>query len=91
QILAKAVSATNSLGDDTLAAYIRQTTFDTVIGPISFGADGEWTKPRIICIQFQGISGTDLEQFRDWSRQVVVYPRDYKSGNLLYPFERAAQ
>jgi len=91
QILAKAVSATNSLADDTLAAYLRQTTFDTIIGPISFGPDGEWTKPRIICIQFQGISGGDLEQFKDWSHQVVVYPRDYKSGNLLYPFEKAAQ
>ena len=91
QILAMAVSATKSLGDDTLAAYIRQTTFDTVIGPILFGPDGEWNKPRIICIQFQGISGSDLEQFKDWSRQVVVYPRDYKSGNLLYPFEKAAQ
>jgi branched-chain amino acid transport system substrate-binding protein len=91
QILGRAVSATKSLSDDTLAAYIRQTTFDTVIGPISFGPDGEWTKPRIICIQFQGISGSDLEQFKDWSRQVVVYPRDYKSGNLLYPFEKASQ
>jgi branched-chain amino acid transport system substrate-binding protein len=89
QILAKAVSATKSVNDDTLAAYIRQTTFDTVIGPISFGADGEWTTPRIICIQFQGIAGGDLEQFKDWSRQVVVYPREYKSGNLLYPFDKA--
>jgi len=75
----------------TLAAYLRQTTFDTIIGPISFGPDGEWTKPRIICIQFQGVSGSDLEQFKDWPHQVVVYPRDYKSGNLLYPFEKAAQ
>jgi branched-chain amino acid transport system substrate-binding protein len=91
QILAKAVSATKSLNDDTLAAYLRQTAFDTVIGPISFGPDGEWTKPRIICIQFQGINGTDLDQFKDWSRQVVVYPGDYKSGSLLYPFEKAAQ
>jgi len=91
QILAKAVSATKSFNDDTLAAYIRQTTFDTIIGPISFGPDGEWTKPRIICIHFQRITGSDLEQFKDWSHQVVVYPGDYKSGNLLYPFEKAAQ
>ena len=66
-------------------------TFDTVIGPIEFGPDGEWKTPRIICIQFQGISGSDLGQFKDWSRQVVVYPTEYKSGNLIYPFERAAQ
>ena len=91
QILAKAVSETKSLNDDVLAAYLRKTTFDTVIGPIAFGQDGEWTTPRIICIQFQGITGNDLAQFKDWSRQVVVYPREYKSGNLIYPFEKASQ
>jgi branched-chain amino acid transport system substrate-binding protein len=91
QILAQAVSATKSFNDDTLADYIRKTTFDTVIGPISFGAEGEWTKPRIICIQFQGITGGDIEQFKDWSRQVVVYPNEYKAGNLVYPFDKARQ
>ena len=89
QILAQAVSETKSFDDETLAAFIRKTTFDTVIGPIAFGADGEWTKPRIICIQFQGITGSDLAQFKDFKRQVVVYPRDYKTGNLVYPFEKA--
>jgi len=89
QIMAQAVTATKSLDDDTLAAHLRKTTFDTVIGPIAFGPDGEWTRPRIICIQFQGISGGDLAQFKDWSRQVVVYPGDYASGSLIYPFEKA--
>src|SRR6478672_10408177 len=74
QILARAVSETKSLDDETLADYIRNHTIDTVIGPMSFGEDREWTKPRIICIQFQGITGGDLDQFRDWSRQTVVYP-----------------
>ena len=34
QILAKAVSETKSLDDDTLADYIRKNTIETVIGPI---------------------------------------------------------
>jgi len=91
QILARAVLETKSFDDETLAAYIRKTSFETVIGPIAFGPDGEWTKPRIICIQFQGITGGDLDQFRDWSRQTVVYPSEFKSGSLIYPFEKAAQ
>jgi branched-chain amino acid transport system substrate-binding protein len=91
QILAKAVAETKSLNDDVLADYMRKTTFDTIIGPISFGPDGEWTRPRIICIQFQGITSGDLEQFKDWSRQVVVYPAEYRAGPLIYPFEKAAQ
>jgi branched-chain amino acid transport system substrate-binding protein len=91
QILAEAVTQTKSLDDDTLADYLRKTTFNTVIGPIKFGAQGEWTTPRIICIQFQGISGNDLAQFKDWTRQVVVYPNEFKSGNLIYPFGKAVQ
>ncbi len=89
QILARAVTETRSLDDDTLAAFLRKTTFDTVIGPIAFGPDGEWIKPRIICLQFQGITGSDIGQFRDWARQVVVYPPQYKAGTLIYPFEKA--
>jgi branched-chain amino acid transport system substrate-binding protein len=85
QILARAVSETKSFSDETLADFMRKTTFDTVIGPIAFGPDGEWTKARIICIQFQGITGSDLAQFQDWSRQVVVYPSEYKAGRLVYP------
>ena len=89
QILARAVSETKSFDDETLAAFIRKTTFDTVIGPIAFGENGEWTTPRIICLQFQGIAGGDLAQFQDWKRQVVVYPPEYKAGSLVYPFEKA--
>jgi len=91
QILAKAVTETKSFNDDVLADYLRKTTFDTVIGPIAFGPNGEWTKPRIICIQFQGVTGGDIGQFTDWSRQIVVYPDEYKSGALAYPFEKVAQ
>jgi branched-chain amino acid transport system substrate-binding protein len=91
QILAKAVTAVGSLDDAKLADYLQKTTFETVIGPIKFGQDGEWTTPRIICLQFQGISGGDLDQFKDWKRQIVVYPKEYKSGDLVYPFENATK
>jgi branched-chain amino acid transport system substrate-binding protein len=86
QILAQAVTTTKSFDDEKLAEYLRKTKFDTVIGPISFAPDGEWTTPRIICIQFQGITGNDIDQFKDWSRQIVVYPKEYQSGPLAYPF-----
>jgi branched-chain amino acid transport system substrate-binding protein len=89
QILAKAVTETKSLNDDVLAKYLAANSFDTVIGPISFGPDGEWKSPRIICIQFKGVTGGELSQFTDWSRQVVVYPSEFKAGDLIYPFEKA--
>jgi branched-chain amino acid transport system substrate-binding protein len=89
QILAQAVSATKSTDSDTLAAYLRGSKFDTVIGPIEFGPNGEWKTPRIICVQFQNIDGSGIEQFRDWTRQVVVYPPAYRTGDVIYPFSKA--
>ena len=91
QILAKAVTATNSFDDAKLAEHMRQNTFDTIIGPISFGADGEWTKPRIIYAQFQNVSGNDIAQFKDMAKQIVVWPPEFKTGELVHPFEKAAK
>jgi branched-chain amino acid transport system substrate-binding protein len=91
QILAQAVTATNSLDDDKLADYIRKSTIDTVIGPMSFGDDGEWRTPRIIYAQFQNVAGNDIAQFRDMSCQVVVWPPELKTGELIYPYERAVR
>jgi len=91
QILAKAVTETKSLNDDVLAKYLAANTFDTVIGPISFGSDGEWKSPRIICIQFKGVTGSELNQFTDWNRQVVVYPPEFKAGELIYPYADASK
>jgi branched-chain amino acid transport system substrate-binding protein len=56
------------------------------MGAVEFGIHGEWAKPRVLQVQFQGISGHDVEQFRNGSRQVVVSPPDFASGALLYPY-----
>lgn len=91
QILAKAVAETKSLDDDKLADYIRKNTIDTVIGPMSFGEDGEWKMPRILYAQFQNVSGSDIGQFRDMSRQFVVWPSELKTGTLIYPYSPPAK
>lgn len=41
------------------------------------------------CIQFENIDGNDIDQFKDGARQVVVYPPDYRTGELVYPFDKA--
>jgi branched-chain amino acid transport system substrate-binding protein len=91
QILAKAVAETKSLDDEKLADYIRTHTIDTVIGPMSFGDDGEWKTPRIIYAQFQNVGGNDIGQFKDMSRQIVVWPPELKTGDLVYPYAQAAR
>jgi branched-chain amino acid transport system substrate-binding protein len=90
QVLAQAVTATNSLDDAKLADYIHTHSFNTVVGTIAFGNEGEWTAPRIVWTQFHGITGHDLAQFKSESTETVLLPADFKSGNLTYPYESAA-
>jgi branched-chain amino acid transport system substrate-binding protein len=89
EVLGQAIAATKSLDDDKLADYVRKTTFKTVVGDVKFGPKGEWAQSRVLQVQFQGIKGNDVGQFKDISTQVVVAPADYKSGNVIYPYEKA--
>jgi branched-chain amino acid transport system substrate-binding protein len=89
QILAQAVEATKSLDHGKLADYMHANKFSTVAGEIAFGQDGEWTKSRQFFTQFQGVSGNDLAQFRDTSHQAILWPAEYKTGNLIYPYSEA--
>jgi branched-chain amino acid transport system substrate-binding protein len=89
QIVAQAVEATGGLDDARLAAYARSTAFDTVVGPVTFGVKGEWAEPRVLQVQFQGISGHGVEQLRNGSRQIVVSPPDFTSGTVRFPYAEA--
>jgi branched-chain amino acid transport system substrate-binding protein len=89
QLVAKAVEETKSLDDGKLAAYLHGHTVDTVIGPLAFGADGEWTKSRMLFTQFQGVTGNGLDQFKDPKREVILWPAEYKKGDLIYPYSAA--
>lgn len=89
QVLAQAIEGTKGLDQGKLAEYIHKHEFDTVVGKVKFGPDGEWAKDRTITIQFQGIKGSDVEQFKHPGRQVVLYPDQYKSGKLIYPYAAA--
>jgi branched-chain amino acid transport system substrate-binding protein len=89
QVLQQAVETTKSLDDDKLADHIRKFTFKTLVGDVKFGPLGEWAEPRVLELQFQHIRGNDLGQFKDISTQVVLVPAQYKSGDVIYPYERA--
>ncbi len=89
QVVAQAVEATGSLDDDSLSAFTRDATFNTVIGDVRFGKNGEWAHPRVLQVQFQGIDGHESDQFTDGSRQVVVAPRPMVSGQLIFPYAGA--
>jgi branched-chain amino acid transport system substrate-binding protein len=89
QVLQQAIEATKSLKDDVLADYIRKNTFHTVLGDVKFGDGGEWAQSRVLQVQFQNVKGNDIAQFKDMKTQVVISPKDYVSGTLIYPYEKA--
>ena len=89
QVLAEAVEGTKSLDHVILAAYMRSHIFNTIVGEITFGKDGEWTKSRVVFTQFQHVTGNTLDQFKDTTHEVVVWPKEYKSGDMIYPYAEA--
>ena len=60
----------------------------TIVGPVRFGANGEWASPRIIYVQFRSIEDKNLEQFRKPGKQVIVAPEAFKTGEVV-PFNQA--
>jgi branched-chain amino acid transport system substrate-binding protein len=89
QVLAAGVEGSKSLDQDKISQYIHTHTIHTVVGNIDFGADGEWTKSGFLVIQFHDIKGHDLEDFRDTSHELVLWPDRYKTGKLIYPYAAA--
>jgi branched-chain amino acid transport system substrate-binding protein len=89
QVVAQAVEATGGFDDASLSTYARGATFNTVMGEVQFGTNGEWTHPRVLQVQFQGITDDGVEQFRGGLRQAVVSPTALVSGQLIFPYAEA--
>ena len=88
QILGDAIEATKSLDDDKLAQYMHAHSFKTIVGDIAFGPDGEWTEGRPIWVQYHDIKSTEIDQFRGMDTQTVLTPNQFKTGNVIYPYEK---
>jgi branched-chain amino acid transport system substrate-binding protein len=89
-VLGDAVKGANSLKDDVLADYIGKTTFKTIHGPVKFGKGGEWAEGRMLQVQYRGIKqGDGVDVFRGMDYQTVLTPADLKTGDLIYPYEKA--
>lgn len=89
QVLGEAVTKTGGLDQQKLISYIHSNTFQTVVGDITFGPDGEWVEPRMFAVQFRNIKGNDIQQFTQPGKEVIIFPPKYKSGDLVYPFANA--
>jgi branched-chain amino acid transport system substrate-binding protein len=72
QILVHAIEAAGSLDRAAVRDAIAATDMDTVIGHVTFNADG---------------TGNVLTIFNQWQNgtQVLVWPPDHAVGEILYP------
>ena len=89
QVLAQAIEATKGLDQQKLADYIRATEFNTIVGKVKFGKNGEWAKGRTLMVQYQKVQGTGIDQFRGPGKKIVLYPDEFKSGSIIYPYSSA--
>jgi branched-chain amino acid transport system substrate-binding protein len=89
QMIEQAVNATKSLDQKTLAKYLREHTHKTIVGPITYAEDGEWKQSATLEAQFRGIKDKNMDQFRQAGKQVILFPDNLKTGDLITPFEDA--
>jgi branched-chain amino acid transport system substrate-binding protein len=90
QVLGEAVEGAKSINDDKVADYLRSHEFHTIMADIKFGDSGEWTKSRMMQVQYHNITdAADLETWRGMSYQTVLTPPDQKTGDVIYPYEKA--
>src|SRR3989475_11784635 len=89
QVMGQAIEAAKSTDQKTVGEYLRTQAFDTIVGKVKFGSNGEWEKPRMLLVQYQNIKGTDINQFAGPGKRVVLLPEALKSGSLIYPYAEA--
>ena len=87
QVVEQAVKGTGGTDDAKLAEFARKNTFKTVVGDIKFNAEGEWETAQVMAVQFQGVSGNGVDQFRDPKTEVILWPKKYATGKIVYPYD----
>jgi branched-chain amino acid transport system substrate-binding protein len=53
---------------------------------VKFNVQGEWEKSRIIWVQYRNVTDGPVDQFTRPGRQVILYPPEFKSGEIATPF-----
>ncbi len=86
QVLEQAITKVGSLDQGKIADYMHKNTFDTYVGKVRFAPNGEWSTPRMMIVQYGNIKGNDLEQWKKPGVVTVLYPPEFRTGNVRSPF-----
>ncbi|SEO29277.1 branched-chain amino acid transport system substrate-binding protein [Rhodospirillales bacterium URHD0017] len=87
QVVEQTIKGAGGTDDAKMAEFAKKTTFKTVVGDIKFNKDGEWETAQVMAVQFQGVQGNGVEQFTDPKTEVILWPTQYKTGNIIYPYD----
>ena len=85
--LGQAIAGAKSIEDDKIADYFRKNTFKTIMGDWAYGPGGEWTKSGMMQVQYHDIK--EGETWKGMNYQTVLSPAGLKTGDLIYPYEKA--
>ena len=88
QVLEQSIAATKGLDQGKLAAHMHKATFKTVVGDVKFAKNGEWATSRVLFVQFRDVKPNDMKQFEGPGKRIVLYPKAWKSGDIVYPFNQ---
>src|SRR5215831_5339010 len=89
QVLSEAVEKVGSLDQDKIAQTIHAGEWKTVVGTVRFAPNGEWAQSRALYVQYRGIKGTGLEEWKQPGRAPVLWPATFQTGKLVYPYDQA--
>jgi branched-chain amino acid transport system substrate-binding protein len=89
QVLAQAVEGAKTVDNVKLAEYTHSHVFHTVVGDVQYDAAGEWVKSRNVFTQFQNVAANDLGQFGNGQVEPILWPAEFKTGNIIYPYADA--
>ena len=86
QVVEQSIKGVGSLDQAKLATYMHSHEFNTFVGKVRFANNGEWATPRMMTVQYDGIAGNDVDQWKKPGHVTVLYPPDYKTGTVRAPF-----
>jgi branched-chain amino acid transport system substrate-binding protein len=87
QVVEQAIIGAGGTDDAKLAEFCHRNTFKTVVGDFKFNAAGEWETAQVMAVQFQGVQGNGVDQFKDPKTEVILWPAKDKTGDVIYPYD----
>jgi branched-chain amino acid transport system substrate-binding protein len=86
-VLGQAITGAKSIEDAKIADWLRKNEIKTIMGNWRYGPGGEWTKSGMMQVQYHSIK--EGETWKGMNYQTVLTPPELKTGNVIYPYEKA--